>query len=356
MREAVRLARRARGRAAPNPRVGAVVVRHGECLGAGYHVRAGGPHAEIVALRRAGTRARGASLYVTLEPCVHWGRTPPCVETVIGAGLARVVVGMRDPDPRTAGNGLRRLRRAGLEVRVGIGEPACRALNPGYLSRVERGRPFTLLKLATSLDGRIATRRGDSRWITGPKARAFVHRLRDGVDAVAVGSTTVLADDPELTARRQARVVHRPLRLVVDSKLRTPPSARLLDPQEPGHAWLLTTRAAPPRAAARLEAAGARLMRVAARRGRVDLRAAWRRLGSCGVNEVLVEGGGGLAAALLRAGLVDRFYLLLAPRLIGGDGAALIGSLGVDRLAQALRLPPPRLRRLGDDLLLVMEW
>jgi diaminohydroxyphosphoribosylaminopyrimidine deaminase/5-amino-6-(5-phosphoribosylamino)uracil reductase len=336
--------------------VGAVVVRAGQRVAGGYHARAGAPHAEVVALDRAGSAARGATLYVTLEPCAHHGRTPPCVEAVLAAGLARVVVGMRDPDERTAGRSLVLLRRAGLEVTAGVEGQACRELNRGFLSRVERGRPFTHLKLGMSLDGRIATSTGESRWITGPRARAFVHRLRHDVDAIAVGSGTVLADDPELTARRGERVVHRPTRVVIDSKLRTPPDARLIDPEHPDRAWILGLRAASASRKRRLQRAGARVITVPARAGRIDMAKAWRTLGSLGANEILVEGGAGLAAQLLRTGLVDRSYLILAPLLIGGDGRAALEAIGVQRLSQALAPKRLETRRLGEDLLLVGEW
>lgn len=356
MRAAVRLAARGRGRTAPNPMVGAILVRDGRRVAAGHHARLGASHAEALALERAGEAARGATLYVTLEPCTHQGRTPPCIEPVLAAGLGRVVVGMEDPDPRTRGRGLARMRRAGLEVTLGVEEAACRTLNRGYLSRVERGRPFTQLKLAASLDGRIATVDGESRWITGERARAFVHRLRREVDAIAIGSRTALADDPELTARRASRVVHRPVRVVVDSKLRTRPEARLIDVEHGGAAWLLGARGAAPQRKLRLERAGARVVEVASRGGHIDLPAAWRKLGTLGINEILVEGGGGLAAALLRAGLVDRLYLILAPVLIGGDGRPVLSSLGVKRLRQVLAPERFRVRRLGADLLLIGEW
>lgn len=356
MREALALASRARGRTAPNPLVGAVVVRGGRRIAGGYHARAGSAHAEIRAIRGAGERTRGATLYLTLEPCAHWGRTPPCVEAVLEAGFRTVVVGTKDPDPRTSGRSLTRLRRSRIRVRVGVEVDACRRLNRGFFSRVERGRPYTIVKLASTLDGRIATRTGESRWITGPDARAYVHALRRSVDAIAVGSETVRADDPELTARRGGRVVHRPRRVVVDSALRTPPGARLLEEPGPDGVVLLGGRNAPASRRQRLERAGGRVVSVPERGGHLDLRAAWRRLGGLGVNELLVEGGGGLAGALLRAGLVDELHLILAPRLIGGDGRPLVGPLGVDRLARALELPNVRVRRLGRDLLLLAEW
>ncbi len=351
MRAAIQLAARGRGRTAPNPCVGALVVRGERVLARARTADGGAPHAEARALGRAGAAARGATLYVTLEPCAHVGRTPPCVDAVIAARPRRVVIGMVDPDSRTAGSGIRRLRRAGIDVAVGVEADACARLHEGFLSRVLRGRPFTTLKLAASLDGRIATASGESRWLTAEPARAFVHRLRAGSDAVAVGSNTALADDPELTARRGARVVHRPVRVAVDSRLRIPASTKLLD-----GALILCAPHAPARRRRALERAGARVVPVRARAGHLDLRAAWRRLGELGVNDLLVEGGGGLAAALLAAGLVDRLHLFLAPLLIGGDGRAVLGPLGADRLARALR--PARLvwHRLGPDLHGTAEW
>ncbi len=355
MREALTLAQRARGRPAPNPAVGAVIVRGKRRIG-GRATRPGGAHAETRALRQAGNAARGATLYVTLEPCAHHGNTPPCVEAVLDAGIVRVVIGMRDPDPRTSGRSIRRLRRHGVKVDIGVEEGACRRQHEGFASRIERGRPFTTLKLASSLDGRLATRTGESRWITGEPARKLVHEIRACVDAIAVGSGTQRADDPELSARRGARVVHEPLRIVVDSQLRTAPGSRLIRTAEPDRAWILGTRAAAAGRRERLEAAGARVLLNRARAGHVDLRRAWTRLGSLGVNDLLVEGGGGLAAALLRARLVDRLYWFSAPLLIGGDGRPVLEGLDVARLSQALRPDRVETRLLGDDFLVVGEW
>jgi diaminohydroxyphosphoribosylaminopyrimidine deaminase/5-amino-6-(5-phosphoribosylamino)uracil reductase len=312
MREALAVAARARLRTAPNPTVGALLVRHGRVIARGA-TRGLETHAEALVLGRAGAAARGATLYVTLEPCAHWGRTPPCVEAVIAARPKRVVIGLIDPDPRTRGASIRALERAGIEVRAGVLLDECARHHEGFVSRVLRGRPFTSLKLAASLDGRIATRTGESRWITAEPARAFVHRLRAHTDAVAIGSTTLLADDPQLDARRGGRVVHRPLRVVVDSRLRTPVRARILDAEHPETAIVFCARAAPARRRARLERAGARVIPVRKRGEHLDLAAAWQELGGLGVNECLVEGGGGLAAALLRAGLVDRMHFFLAP-------------------------------------------
>ncbi len=356
MRMALGLAARARGRTAPNPLVGAVIVRAGHRIAAGYHMRAGTAHAEIRAIDRAGRRARGATLYVTLEPCAHWGRTPPCVDAVLEAGFRRVVIAMRDPDRRTRGRSVERLRRRGIQVTLGVEEDACRELNRGFISRVSRGRPYTHLKLASTLDGRIATRTGESRWITGPEARAYVHRLRRRVDTVVVGSGTVVADDPELSARARGRVVHRPMPVVIDSRLVTSPEARLIRSSSERAPRVLTSRSAPAVRRERLERAGVRVLSVPAREGHLDLRAAWRALARLGSGEILVEGGGGLAAALLRRGLVDQLHLFLAPRLIGGDGRPVLASLGVEGLRAALDLPDLRVRRVGRDLLLRAEW
>jgi diaminohydroxyphosphoribosylaminopyrimidine deaminase/5-amino-6-(5-phosphoribosylamino)uracil reductase len=354
MRLALIQARRVRGTTFPNPPVGAVVYRGDQVLGRGATRPVGGAHAEIVAIDRAvakhGTRAlRGASLAVTLEPCAHAGRTGPCAERVADAGFARVAVGHVDPHAEVSGRGLSRVRRSGARVELGVLESECREQHRGFVSVVERGRPFVALKLASSLDGRIATARGESQWITGPEARASVHRLRARTDAVVIGSATALADDPELTARRGERVIHRPIRVVVDSKLRVPPTARLFSgPADT--AWVLCgTRASATRGRA-LEACGARLLPVASRAGHLDLRAALRKLAKAGLSEILVEGGGGLAAALLRAELVDELHWFVAPRLIGGDGAAALDALGLPRLARAPELVELQVRRVGRDV------
>jgi len=355
MREALAVAARARLRTAPNPTVGALVVKSGRVIARGA-TRGLEAHAETIALGRAGEAARGATLYVTLEPCASWGRTPPCVEAVIAARPRRVVIGLVDPDPRTRGKSIRTLQRAGIAVRAGVLVDACARHHEGFVSRVLRGRPFTTLKLAASLDGRIATVTGESRWITAEPARAFVHRLRARSDAIAIGSETLLADDPELSARQGRRIVARPLRVVVDSKLRTPASARILDPKHPDTAILLCAHDAPASRRTRLERAGARVVPVRRRGEHLDLAAAWQALGRLGVNECLVEGGGGLAAALLRAGLVDRMHFFLAPLLIGADGRAVLAGLGVLRLREALRPRRFSTRRMGPDLHCLAEW
>ena len=353
MRLALAQARRAEGRSSPNPPVGAVVLRGPRVLGRGHTRPPGGAHAEIVALERArrrhGARAlRGASLAVTLEPCAHHGRTGPCVDAILEAGIRRVDVGHRDPSSWTGGRGLRKLRAAGVEVSLGVLEAACRYQHRGFLSRLERQRPWVELKLAGSLDGRIATARGESRWITGEKARAFVHRLRDRSDALMVGSATARADDPALTVRRGARVVRRPARILVDSRLRVPPEARLF--RGPGERFVLCRRDAPARRRAALERTGVRLLPVRRRGDHVDLGAGLRRLAEAGIGTVLVEGGGELAGALLRAGLVDELHWFVAPKLLGGDGRAVLGPIGAARLADVVTLVEPEVRRMGQDL------
>jgi diaminohydroxyphosphoribosylaminopyrimidine deaminase/5-amino-6-(5-phosphoribosylamino)uracil reductase len=356
MRLALVQARAARGRTHPNPPVGAVVFRGDRVLGRGRTRPPGGDHAEIVAIesasRRFGARAlRGASLAVTLEPCAHLGRTGPCTARITSAGLRHVYAGHVDPNPEVAGKGFRKLRAAGISVRTGVLEAECREQHRGFLSVHGLGRPFVSLKLGASLDGRIATARGESRWITGPEARGVVQRLRSRSDAILVGSGTALADDPELYARRGGRIVHRPLRVVADSLLRLPLASRLLR-GEASRTWLLCSRAAPASRRRALEARGAELIPVR-RRGRgLDLSHGLSLLAQRGVTEILVEGGGVLAASLLREGLVDEVHWFVAPRLIGGDGRPALAALTLDRLARAPELVDLQVRRVGADLYL----
>ncbi len=354
MRLALQSARRASGRTWPNPAVGAVVWRGSTVLGRGATRPVGGAHAEVVALRAA-RRAHGAaavrraSLAVTLEPCNHTGRTPPCTDAILEAGLRRVHVGVRDPSPHASGRSLRRLRSRGVRVEVGVLAEACAEQHRGFLSVLERGLPFVTLKLAATLDGRIATRTGDARWISGPAARAFVHRLRGRCDAVAVGVGTARADDPALTARRDGRIVHRPARIVFDTRLRVPAAARLFDADAP--VFVIHGSEAPAARLRALEACGARLFRVRTRGGRVHAPSALRRLAREGLGEILVEGGGELAGSLLAADLVDELHWFVSPKLVGGDGAAALGPIGVARVAGAPILASPQVRRLGDDVL-----
>ncbi len=365
MKQALARARSALGRTFPNPAVGAVVFRGNRILGRGATEPPPGKHAEVVALEAAArkvgrARLRGASIAVTLEPCCFTGRTGPCTEALIEAGIRKVYVGCRDPHSRVRGRGIAKLRRAGIEVEMGVLEEACREQHRGFFSLCDRGRPFVTLKLATTLDGRIATATGQSRWITGPASRAFVHELRGRSDAVMVGSGTAIADDPELTARRGRRIVHRPVRIVVDGGLRFPracPDARLLAAPKraprggsvhAGETWLLCRRDA--RGSRALSTRGVERIDVPRRGPHLDLAKALQRLGDRGLTTLFVEGGGGLAAALLRARCVDEIHWFQAPMLIGGDGRAALASLGVEHLADAIDLPTLRVRRRGDDL------
>lgn len=354
MAMALRLAARGRGRTSPNPMVGAVVVRDGEVVGRGYHRVLGGPHAEVEALREAGAGARGATVYVTLEPCCHHGRTPPCTEALLEAGVARVVAAMQDPNPLVAGQGFATLREAGVDVSVGESESAARHLNRGFVTLVTEQRPWVTLKLAASLDGRIAAAGGDARWISSPDSRQRVHRMRGEHDAVLVGAGTQRADDPALTARRADGTIRRrqPRRVVFDGRLTTLPTAQILGAGG-GPTTVVTVEGASEERARQLRDAGAEILRVAATPDaleRVDVLAALRGLGNRGIASVLVEGGAQLAAALLSAGLVDELVAFVAPKLIGGDGVPMLGALGVTRVAEAPELDDVRVRRSGGDL------
>ena len=336
MRTALALARRGLGAVWPNPAVGCVIINQGRVVGRGWTQPGGRPHAETEALRRAGQAARGATAYVSLEPCCHWGRTPPCADALIDAGVRRVVVAVEDPDPRVAGNGIARLRAAGLVVDTGLGAEEAVEVNAGFLTRQRLGRPLVTLKLATSLDGRIATGSGESQWITGPPARARGHALRSADDAIMVGTETVLADDPQLTCRLPGLGQRSPVRVVLDRQLRIPRSAAVIADARQTPTWILTLRSADAARRTALLAAGATLIDVDPDSDeRIDLVAALAALGEGGITRLLIEGGARLAAALLRARLVDRLAWFHAPLLIGGDGTSAVAALGLDRLADA---------------------
>jgi diaminohydroxyphosphoribosylaminopyrimidine deaminase / 5-amino-6-(5-phosphoribosylamino)uracil reductase len=352
MRHALGLAERGRGLTSPNPMVGAVVVREGRVVGEGAHLRAGGDHAEVVALAAAGDAARGATLYVTLEPCAHHGRTPPCAPTVARAGVARVVVALLDPNPRVAGGGADLLRRTGIAVEVGVEATAAERQNRAWLTAIRRGRPHVTLKAAATLDGKLADSHGTSKWITGEPARERAHRMRAETDAVVVGVTTALRDDPALTVRLPEPWPREPYRVVLDTGARLDPTARLIGAGTPARALIAVGEAAPPARVAALEAAGARVLRCATRDGRIDAAVLLECLFALEVRAVLVEGGGETHAAFVDAGLVDRVALFLAPLLLGGrEATGVIGGAGRD-LKAALRLAPPTVTTVGDDLLI----
>lgn len=349
MRRALRLAERGRGRVSPNPMVGAVLVRDGAVVGQGAHRRFGEAHAEAEALAAAGEAARGATLYVTLEPCAHHGHTPPCADAVVAAGVARAVCAVEDPDPRVAGRGLQQLRDAGIAVEVGLCREEAERQNAAFLKHRRTGRPLVLLKLGQSLDGRIATRTGASRWITSEAARRHAHRWRSFVDVIAVGAGTVLADDPRLSVRLVRGRDPRPL--VVDGRLRVSPQARIFGGERP----ILVTGASVPTERLRPFAdRGVEVWALPDEGGRIHLDAVARAAGERQITSLLVEGGRTLAAAALRDRAVDEVMIYVAPLLIG-DGTPSIGDLGVDSLEQALRLEEARTRRLGPDLLITAK-
>ncbi len=340
MRRALRLAARAAGRTSPNPLVGAIVVRDGEVVGEGYHHAAGEPHAEVLALQKAGAAARGGTLYTNLEPCAHTGRTPPCVTAIKQAGVARVVAAMRDPDPRTNGKGFRALRDAGIAVTDGVLAAEAARLNAGFISRLTRGRPFVLVKLATTVDGRVAV--AGRRYLSGKPALKEVHRLRDRFDAVLVGVGTIIADDPALTVREVKG--RDPLRVVVDADARTPANSKVVRAKDPQRTVIFVARDADVRRTNRLRDAGVSLVTVPRSEGGLDLGVVLRWLGEHGVNTVLSEAGPRVAGALVRAGLADRLLFLLAP-VAGGEGAPALAGV-----ADATALQDVRVRRLGADI------
>ncbi len=347
---ALKKAAKGLGRTHPNPVVGAVVARGDRVLAVGHHRKAGGPHAEVVALRRAGAQARGADLYVTLEPCNHQGRTPPCTDAVVAAGVARVFVGTIDPNPLVSGRGVRRLRAAGIEVHTGVLGDACQAANEMWFKFITRKLPWVVLKAAVTLDGKLASRSGDSRWVSSPRSRALAHMLRDELDAVLIGIGTALADDPRLTARGPGQ--RDPVRVVVDSTARLPPDARLLRQPSEAPTLVACTLRAPAARLKALERAGAEIVRCRSRGRRVDLEDLLKRLAGRGLTSVLVEGGAAIHGSFLERSLWDELYLFVAPKLAGGDAPSWAGFSGPRRMAAALPLDLRMVERVGPDLLL----
>ncbi len=352
MRLALELAAQARGRTSPNPLVGAVIVRDGKIIGQGFHKKAGTPHAEVHALREAGEQARGAVMYVTLEPCSYYGRTPPCSQAVVDAGLAEVYVAMEDPNPKVAGQGIRQIRNAGISVAVGIMEKEARRLNEAFIKYITTQKPFVLLKAAMTLDGRIAARTGHARWVTGLEARQRVHRIRDEYDAILVGINTVIADDPELTCRLPGgEGGHDPVRVILDSRARTPLTAWVLQVDSPAATIIVTTDAAPPENVTALKAAGAEIIIVTNRDGRVDLPELLTELGRREISSLLVEGGAEVSAAFLNMALVDKVLWFIAPKLVGGrDAPGPVGGAGHEQMDKALALRDMTWGQVGNDI------
>ena len=348
MRRALLLARRGVGRTAPNPAVGCVVVRDGRIVGEGWHKKAGTPHAEVHALNQAGPLARGADLYVTLEPCSHFGKTPPCADAVIAAGIARVFIGMIDPNPKVSGSGVSRLQAAGIQVQTGILAAECRCINLPFVKQITSGLPHVTMKSAMTLDGCTATLGGDSKWISSEASRRYVHRLRSRMDAVMTGSGTLLADDPQLTVRMAKG--KSPLRIVIDSGLQTPVDSALMA-EAARVPVLIATSCADGSKAEALTAAGAEIICCPGADGKVDLAELLKILGRRGIQSILLEAGERLCGEMQRQGLIDSYLVFIAPKLLGGIGKGLFAGAGTAVMQAAARLEIQRVARIGGDIL-----
>lgn len=355
MEYALSLAELALGYTSPNPAVGAVIVREGMVVGLGHTQPPGYAHAEVMALRQAGPLAKGATMYVTLEPCCHRGRTPPCTEAIIEAGIGRVHVAIIDPNPAVNGKGVQQLREAGIEVVVGEHEEKAREINEGYIKYITTGYPFVIAKFAMSMDGKIATRTGDSRWISGEEARDYVHRIRRTVDAIMVGANTIIRDNPRLSARgssdKAARTRSQPLRIIVDGRGRTPLESQIFS--EPGSTLLAVSASLEPGRTAEYRQAGAEVVAFEAREDLIDLQQVLEMLGKKQVTSIMVEGGSMLFGTLFDNNLVDKVLVCISPMIIGGAGAfSAVGGEGVESIAGALRLHNLRMSMQGSDILL----
>jgi len=350
MKRALRLAEKGRGRTSPNPMVGAVLVKNGQVVGEGYHARAGEAHAEILALRQAGEEARDSTLYINLEPCIHYGKTPPCAPAVIEAKVRRVVIGMEDPNPLVTGRGLKSLQKAGLDVEIGVLEKECRRLNEAFCKYILKKEPFVILKVAATLDGKIATREGDSKWISGETSRHFVNRMRDQVDGVVVGIGTVLKDDPQLTAR--IKKGRDPYRIILDSRLRIPEDAKVIG-NSPSKTIIATTELAARDKIEGLEKKGVRILILDSKKGRVDLKNCLSKLGEMGMMSLLVEGGSQVNGSFLDEGLIDKILFFLSPKLIGDrEALGIFGGSGKANLKETIPLNELRVRRMREDILI----
>ena len=353
MREALRQARKGLGRTSPNPAVGALIVRNGEVIASGYHRRAGSDHAEIEALAKIGGRGhKDDILYVSLEPCNHHGRTPPCTEAILSSGIKKLVVGMKDPNPKVSGGGCEFLAEKGVEVRTGVLESECRRINEAFLKFVTTGRPFVVLKSALTMDGWTATATGHSHWVSNEKSRRFVHRLRDRLDGVLVGVGTVLADDPMLTTRLKRGVGKDPVRIVVDTHLRIPHEAKVLNSESSAPTLIAVGADVPPQHLRSVEREGVTNLLCPTKEGWIDLPALMDILGGMDITSILVEGGSTLIGSMIREGLIDKFYIFKAPKILGGnDGFPMASGPGPRKMNDCLRLRDMKVRRFGDDIL-----
>jgi len=353
MKMALELAERGRGFTAPNPLVGAVIVKDGHVVGEGYHSAAGKAHAEVNALDEADSAAKGATLYVTLEPCNHFGRTPPCTERIVRSGVKRVVVAMKDPNPDVTGGGVGELVRKGLEVQTGICEAEANRLNEIFVKFVRTKRPFVVVKCAATLDGQIATRTGDSKWVTGKEARQFVHRLRHALDAIMVGVGTIDTDNPRLTTRLESMDSRDPVRIILDSNLALPEDAEVLRAKSDSVTVVVTGPEISRDKRARLQESGNRVVESPLKNGRIDLDLLMDRLGAMGITSLLIEGGGRVVASAFEAEIVDKVFFFFAPKILGGnDGVPVCFGRGAERMGGCLCVADVAVNRFGDDILI----
>ncbi len=351
MKQALRLAKRGMGRTSPNPLVGAVVVKDGKVVGQGYHKKAGTPHAEIHALRAAGKKAKGATIYVTLEPCNHTGKTPPCTHAILDHGIARVVVGMVDPNPLVAGSGCRFLESKGLDVAGEVLKEECKSINRPFIKHITTGLPWVIMKAGCSLDGRIAVADGRCAWITAEDSRREVHRMRDRVDAILVGVDTAINDDPSLTTRLPGRKGHDPIRVVLDSRLRLAPQAKMLVQESTAPTLIFCSPKASKKKRQALLATGAKVLEVSEKNGRVDVHKVLEILGKKGVNSLLVEGGRAIHTSFLKENLVDQVSLFMAPIFLGNESIPVVGDLNITDVGEGRRFQTSRVKRFGNDVL-----
>lgn len=353
MKRALEIASLARGRTSPNPMVGAVIVKNGQIVGEGYHRQAGTPHAEVHAIADAGQQAAGADLYVSLEPCCHYGKTPPCTEAIISAGIKRVVAAVTDPNPKVAGQGLRILQEAGIETKVGVLEREALRLNEVFIKYITAGMPFVSVKTAMTLDGKIASHSRDSRWVTGESAREYVHQLRNYYDAILVGIGTVLADDPRLNTRLQGIPSRDPVRVIIDSTLQIPRESTIVQTSHEQRTLLFCSPDCPQDRRVQLESAGIEIYSTPCQNGQVSLQHVMQQLAEEHICSVLVEGGAEINASLLKEQLVDKVYWFIAPKLIGGRQAlSPIGGTGLDKMSEAWVLTSYDICRFEQDLLI----
>jgi diaminohydroxyphosphoribosylaminopyrimidine deaminase/5-amino-6-(5-phosphoribosylamino)uracil reductase len=354
MKQALRLAKKGLGSTSPNPLVGALVVKNGRILGSGYHKKPGAPHAEIEALSKAGDRAKGATLYVNLEPCNHYGRTPPCTKAILESGVSKVVVGMADPNPHVTGGGCAYLSSHGVEVTCEVLQNECIRLNEFYVTYVTQGKPFVIVKEALTLDGWIATQTGNSKWITGEKSRRFVHSLRRQVDAILVGVDTVIADNPLLRPYLIKRSAHEPFRVIADTHLRVPLHSKVFDaPKSDLTIIAVASKVISSTKRKKIEDRGARILFCRMKQGRIDLTYLLDQLAAMSISSVFVEGGATLCGSIVREGLADKFYIFLAPKILGGDnGVPFARGPGCDRIEDCSRLKISKVRRFDDDIMI----